>query len=132
MIRRISQAPGLAPALGPYSQATVANGFVFTTGQVPFLSDGTAPDDFEDQVAVCIENLISVLRTAGSGPEHIVKVNAYLTSPEQRDPFNQVYSRYFTDHLPARTTVCVSIWDIALEIECVAVVADLEVNNADF
>nr|WP_234037367.1 MULTISPECIES: RidA family protein [Leucobacter] len=111
--------------MGPYSQAVVANGFVFTTGQVPFGADGSAPDDFEDQVARCLENLVSVLAAAGSGLQHVVKVNAYLTSPEQREPFNRVYARYFTDDLPARTTVCVSIWEIALEIECVAVVPEV-------
>ena len=125
MIRRISAAPGLAPVLGPYSQAVVANGFVFTTGQVPFGADGSAPEDFEDQVARCLENLVSVLAAAGSGLQHVVKVNAYLTFPEQREPFNRVYARYFTDDLPARTTVCVSIWEIALEIECVAVVPEV-------
>ncbi|WP_206541738.1 RidA family protein [Leucobacter japonicus] len=124
MIRRIDSAPGLAPALGPYSQATVANGFIFTTGQVPFAADGTAPESFEDQVAICIENLRTVLTAAGSDLAHVVKVNAYLTSPEQREPFNRVYARYFRDALPARTTVCVSIWEIALEIECVAVVPE--------
>lgn len=122
MIRRIDSAPGLAPAIGPYSQAVVANGFVFTTGQVPFRADGTAPGEFTDQVRVCIENLRSVLEAAGSGLDLVVKVNAFLTSPEQRDPFNRVYAEYFGDAKPARTTVCVDIWDIPFEIECVAVV----------
>lgn len=122
MIRRIDSAPGLAPAIGPYSQAVVANGFVFTTGQVPFRADGTAPAAFEDQVRVCIENLRSVLEAAGSGLELVVKVNAYLTDAAQRDPFNRIYAEYFGDAKPARTTVCVDIWDIPFEIECVAVV----------
>lgn len=122
MIRRIDSAPGLAPALGPYSQAVVANGFVFTTGQVPFSADGTAPASFEDEVRACIENLRSVLVAAGSDLDRVVKVNAYLTSPEQREPFNRVYAEYFGDAKPARTTVCVSIWEISMELECVAVV----------
>lgn len=121
MIRRIDSAPGLAPALGPYSQAVVANGFVFTTGQVPYHADGSAPESFAEQVRVCIENLRSVLETAGSGLDRVVKVNAYLTDPEQRDTFNRIYTEYFGEAKPARTTVCVSIWGIPLEIECVAV-----------
>lgn len=124
MIRRIDSAPGLAPALGPYSQAVVANGFVFTTGQVPFTADGSAPEAFEDQVRLCIENLRSVLETAGSGLDLVVKVNAFLTAPEQRDPFNRIYAEYFGDAKPARTTVCVAIWDIPFEIECVAVLRE--------
>ncbi len=54
----------------------------------------------------------------------MVKVNAYLTAPEQRDPFNRIYAEYFGDAKPARTTVCVDIWDIPFEIECVAVVRE--------
>lgn len=126
MIQRIASAPGLAPALGPYSQAVVANGFVFTTGQVPFGADGITPERFEDQVVVCIENLRSVLEAAGSGLDLVVKVNAYLTSPDQRDTFNRVYAEYFGDAKPARTTVCVSIWDIPMELECVAVLRSEE------
>lgn len=124
MIQRIDSAPGLAPAIGPYSQAVVAGGFVFTTGQVPFHADGTAPAAFDDQVRVCIENLRAVLTAAGSGLDLVVKVNAYLTSPEQRDSFNRIYAEYFGDAKPARTTVCVDIWDIPFEIECVAVVRE--------
>ncbi|MDN5791988.1 MAG: RidA family protein, partial [Brevibacterium aurantiacum] len=69
-------------------------------------------------------NLRSVLETAGSGIDQVVKVNAYLTAPEQREPFNRVYADFFGEAKPARTTVCVSIWDISLEVECVAVVSD--------
>ena len=129
MIRRIETTPGLAPSIGPYSQAVVANGFVFTTGQVPFAADGVIPEVFEDQVRTCLSNLRSVLETAGSGIDKVVKVNAYLTSPEQREPFNAVYAEYFGEAKPARTTVCVSIWDISLEVECVAVVADSAANG---
>lgn len=125
MIRHIETAPGLAPSIGPYSQAVVANGFVFTTGQVPFGADGVTPDAFEDQVRTCLTNLRSVLDEAGSGIDQVVKVNAYLTSPEQRDPFNTVYAEFFNEAKPARTTVCVAIWDISLEVECVAVLGDL-------
>lgn len=124
MIHRIDTAPGLAPSIGPYSQAVVANGFVFTAGQVPFGADTITPEAFEDQVRTCLTNLRSVLETAGSGIDKVVKVNAYLTSPEQREPFNRVYAEFFGEAKPARTTVCVSIWDIGLEVECVAVVDD--------
>ncbi|GEB24203.1 RidA family protein [Brevibacterium aurantiacum] len=124
MIRRIETAPGLAPSIGPYSQAVVANGFVFTTGQVPFAADGITPEAFEDQVRTCLGNLRSVLDTAGSSIDQVVKVNAYLTAPEQREPFNRVYADFFGEAKPARTTVCVSIWDISLEVECVAVVSE--------
>lgn len=130
MIQRIDNAPGLAPAIGPYSQAVVANGFVFTTGQVPFYADGTRPESFEDQVRVCIENLKSVLEAAGSGLDLVVKANVFLTAPEQREVLNRVYAEYFGEAKPARTTVCVDIWDIPLEIECVAVVREQAADQA--
>ncbi|WP_426975932.1 RidA family protein [Pseudarthrobacter sp. O4] len=64
------------------SQAVVANGFVFTAGQIPAISGlDHQPDTFEDQVRQTILNLRSVLEAAGSGLEHVVKVNAYLTVP---------------------------------------------------
>jgi 2-iminobutanoate/2-iminopropanoate deaminase len=64
-----------------------------------------------------------VLEEAGSGLEHVVKVNGYLTDPSQLEAYNRVYSEFFGAAKPARTTVCVSLWGVALEIECVAVVA---------
>lgn len=123
MIRRIATAPGLVAPLGPYSQAVVANGFAFVTGQVPFRED-MHPQDFAGEVVACLENLRAVLEEAGSGLESVVKVNAYLTAPEQREIFNRVYGEYFGAAKPARTTVCVSIWDISMELECVAVVPE--------
>lgn len=126
MIRRIVDVPGHPSAVGPYSSAVVANGFVFTSGQVPAGADGTAPADLEGQVRQCLANLDAVLREAGSRLDLVVKVNAYLTDPGQRETFNRVYADVFGNALPARTTVCVDIWDIALEVECVAVVAGEE------
>jgi 2-iminobutanoate/2-iminopropanoate deaminase len=123
-VRRIAQIPGGAAAVGPFSQAVVANGFVFTAGQIPAISGlEDQPDTFEDQVRQTIINLRSVLEAAGSGLEHVVKVNGYLTDPSQLEAYNRVYLEFFAAAKPARTTVCVSLWGVALEIECVAVVA---------
>ena len=121
--RRIHAAAGSIEPVGPYSQAVVAGGFVFTAGQVPAartLQD--QPDTFADQVRQAIRNLEAVLVEAGSGLEHVVKVNTYLTDPGQLDEYNAVYEEFFGPHKPARTSVCVSLWGVSLEIECVAVV----------
>ncbi len=119
----VASAPGLAAAVGPFSQAVVANGFVFVTGQLPSGPGGLTdqPDDFESQVRKTLQNLGSVLEEAGSGLEHIVKCNGYLTHPEQLETYNRVYSEFFGEHRPARTTVCVTLWGVALELDCVAV-----------
>jgi 2-iminobutanoate/2-iminopropanoate deaminase len=123
-VRRIAELPGGAPAVGPFSQAVVANGFVFTAGQIPAISGlDHQPDTFEEQVRQTIRNLQSVLEAAGSGLEHVVKVNAYLTDPGQLAEYNRVYTEFFSAAKPARTSVCVSLWGVSLEIDCVAVLA---------
>lgn len=122
-VRRIAEIPGGASAVGPFSQAVVANGFVFTAGQIPAVSGlDDQPESFADQVRQTIRNLESVLIAAGSGLEHVVKVNTYLTDPGQLEEYNRVYVEFFGAAKPARTSVCVSLWGVALEIECVAVV----------
>jgi 2-iminobutanoate/2-iminopropanoate deaminase len=63
-----------------------------------------------------------VLEAAGSGLDHVVKVNAYLTDPGRLEDYNRVYTEFFGTAKPARTTVCVSLWGVSLEIDCVAVV----------
>lgn len=123
-VRRIAQIPGGASAVGPFSQAVVANGFVFTAGQIPAISGlDDQPESFTDQVRQTIRNLESALKAAGSGLEHVVKVNTYLTDPGQLEEYNRVYVEFFGTAKPARTSVCVSLWGVALEIECVAVLA---------
>lgn len=123
-VRRIAEVPGGAAAVGPFSQAVVANGFVFTAGQIPAISGlDDQPESFTEQVRQTIRNLEAVLKAAGSGLEHVVKVNTYLTDPGQLEEYNRVYVEFFGAAKPARTSVCVSLWGVALEIECVAVLA---------
>jgi len=122
-IRRIHAAPGAVEPVGPYSQAVTAGGFVFTAGQVPARTSlADQPADFAGQVRQAIRNLEAVLVEAGSGLEHVVKVNTYLTDQGQLAEYNQVYEEFFGPHRPARTSVCTSLWGVSLEIECVAVV----------
>lgn len=124
-VRRIPAIPGGAAAVGPFSQAVVANGFVFTAGQIPAITGlDDQPETFEEQVRQTLRNLKGVLEAAGSGLDHVVKVNTYLTEPGQLEEYNRVYAEFFTDAKPARTSVCVSLWGVSLEIECVAVLAE--------
>jgi 2-iminobutanoate/2-iminopropanoate deaminase len=53
----------------------------------------------------------------------VVKVNTYLTDPDQLEEYNRVYAEFFGTARPARTSVCVSLWGVSLEIDCVAVLA---------
>lgn len=120
-ITRIDSVPGVPTAVGPYVQATSAGGFVFTTGQIP-AAPGQEVGTFEDEVRATLRNLEAVLVAAGSDLDHVVKVNTYLSSPGQLAPYNQVYEEFFHGRRSARTTVCVGLWGVSLEIDCVALV----------
>lgn len=120
-MRRIQAAPGTIGPVGPYSQAVISGNLVFTAGQIPSLGSlGEQPATFAEQVRQTLLNLEAILVEAGSGMSHIVKLNAYLTDPAQLEPFNDVYREVLGHAPPARTTVCVSLWGVSLEIDCVA------------
>ena len=123
-IRRVRTVDGLSEPVGAFSQAIVADGFVYTSGQIPVRTDGSIPADFESQLEATLGNLSTLLDSVGSGLDHVVKVNGYLTDRDQLDPYNRIYTAWFGEHLPARTTVCVDLWDVALEIDCVALVKE--------
>ncbi|RAI67296.1 RidA family protein [Pseudomonas fluorescens] len=120
-MRRIQSAPGYIGPVGPYSQAVVSGHLVFTAGQIPArnsLDEQSA--DFPEQVRQTLRNLEAILIEVGSGFSHVIKVNAYLTDPAQLEPFNAVYREFLGHAPPARTTVCVALWGVSLEIDCVA------------
>ena len=123
-IRRVRTVDGLSEPVGAFSQAIVADGLVYTSGQIPVRTDGSIPADFESQLEATLGNLRTLLDSVGSGLDQVVKVNGYLTDRDQLDPYNRIYTAWFGEHLPARTTVCVDLWDVALEIDCVALVKE--------
>lgn len=128
MIRRIGDAAGNR-AVGPYSQAVVAGGFAFTSGHLPAGSQAGEP--FGDKVRRTLTVLGATLQEAGSSWQNVVKVNSYLTKPDQLDEYNEVYREFFPTDLPARTTICVDIFGIDLEIECIAVVGQQDREAAN-
>lgn len=123
-MQRLTAAPDGNRPVGPYSQAVITGQLVFTAGQIPTDPSGHIPEDFAAQVRQTLHNLGTVLEAAGSGLERLVKVNAYLTDPAQLEPFNAVYREVLGHAPPARTTVCVQLWGVALEIDCVAEVRE--------
>ena len=98
-----------APA-GHYSQATVANGFVFIAGQLPLLPDRTLRADapFEEQVRLTMSNMLAILAAAGSAPDKLVRVTAYIVGVDHWPRFNAVYAQMLPDARPARTVVPVA------------------------
>ena len=117
------QAPA---AIGPYSQAVVANGFAFTAGQIP-LDPATmqlVEGDVTAQTEQVMKNLRAILRQAGSDLPFVVKTTVFLRDMNDFAAMNEVYGRHFGEHAPARSTVQVARLprDVAVEIEAVAVV----------
>ena len=97
-------------AIGPYSQAVKANGFVFTSGQIALepATGNLIEGDFNAQARRVFENLKAVLTEAHSDFSRVVKATVYLTDLADFQSLNSIYSEYFGEHKPARTTVGVS------------------------
>ncbi len=116
-----------APApVGPYSQAILAGGFVFTAGQIALIP-GTSDmdnDTIEAETARVMDNLKAVLEEAGSSLEKIVKTTIFVSDMNDFGRINAVYGAYFEDVPPARSTVEVASLpkNAGVEIECVALV----------
>jgi 2-iminobutanoate/2-iminopropanoate deaminase len=112
-------------AIGPYSQAMVAGGLVFTAGQIPL--DPATMQLVEGDVAVQTErvmaNLAAVLAAAGAGLASVVKTTVFLRDMNDFTAMNEVYGRHFGEHKPARSTVQAARLprDVAVEIDCIAV-----------
>jgi 2-iminobutanoate/2-iminopropanoate deaminase len=115
-------------AIGPYSQAVVANGFVFTAGQVPFdpATMQLVEGDIGAQTEQVMKNVTAILRQAGVDLSSVVKTTVFLRDMNDFNGMNEVYARHFGDHKPARSTVQVARLprDVAVEIEAIAVLAD--------
>ncbi|MEO6055575.1 MAG: RidA family protein [Gemmatimonadales bacterium] len=117
--------PNAPRAIGPYSQAARANGFLFTAGQVGFdpatgeLVDG----GIAEQTARVLENLQAILTAAGVDVTSVVKTSVFLVDMADFSAMNEVYARTFGEHRPARSTVAVAALPrgARVEIEAVAV-----------
>jgi 2-iminobutanoate/2-iminopropanoate deaminase len=117
--------PDAPRAIGPYSQATRANGFLFTAGQVGFdpatgeLVDGGIGEQTERELAT----LGAILRAAGLELSSVVKTTVFLVDMADFARMNEVYAQAFGDHRPARSTVAVAALPrgARVEIEAVAV-----------
>ena len=110
-------------AIGPSSQAWIAGGLLFTSGQIPINPENGAIEgtDIEGQTAQVLKNIDAVLREAGTGPERVVKTTCYLKNIGDFAAFNAVYAQYFTGK-PARSCFEVGALpkDALVEIEVVA------------
>ena len=108
-----------------YCHVVRANDRIWISGMVGIRNDGSVPEDVEDQFQIAMDCLDSALRAAGGKPEHIVKVQVFLTNVNDRAKINPIRESYFGAHRPASTLVEVSGLispELKVEIEAEAVV----------
>lgn len=112
-------------ALGPYSQAIKAGGFLFCSGQIPIdpSTNQIVEGPIEVQAERIMENIKAVLAEAGLTMNHVVKTTCFLANMSDFAAFNGVYGQYFTENKPARS--CVGIKElpknVLAEVEVIAV-----------
>ncbi len=114
-------------AIGPYSQAITAGGFVFASGQIPIdpLTGEFVAGGISEQTERVLRNLAAVLDAAGSGLDKVVKTTVFLADMKEFAAMNEVYGRFFTGVPPARATVAAAGLprDARVEIEAVALIS---------
>ncbi len=123
MKKVVTVAQGPKPQ-APYSQAIIANGFVFVSGQGP-ISSKTGKivlGDIKDQTRLVLENIQTILEAAGSSLDKAVKCSVFLKDIHDFAAMNEVYKTFFRENPPARTTVQAGdiFGGIGVEIDCIA------------
>jgi 2-iminobutanoate/2-iminopropanoate deaminase len=118
-MKRAAINPPGAVAVGPYSAAVEADGLVFLSGQTPLdpATGKLVQGGIREQTARCFANLFAVLRAAGLTPDHVVKVNVFLTDMKDFAAMNEVYRTQFAEPFPARTTVGVAALPLGAQVE---------------
>lgn len=114
------QAPA---AIGPYSQGIEVEGYVYVSGQLPVnAAKNELESGIQKQTDRCLQNIRSVLAAAGLVMEDIVKTTVFMTDLGQFQTMNEVYSAYFKEPFPARSTVQIAALPkgASIEIECIA------------
>jgi 2-iminobutanoate/2-iminopropanoate deaminase len=123
--RHAIQTPAAPQAIGPYSQAIVASGFIFCSGQIPLdpATGELVTGDVTQQTHRVMENIKAVLDQAGADFSDVVKTTIYLTDLGDFSAVNEAYASYFADAPPARATVQVAALPKGsqVEIEAIAV-----------
>jgi 2-iminobutanoate/2-iminopropanoate deaminase len=123
-MREVVSTKDAPQAIGPYSQAIKANGFVFTSGQIAIdpATQQVIAGDVAAQTDRVLRNLSEILEAAGSGLGKVVRSTVFLKSMNDFAAVNQVYGQYFSSDAPARSTVEVARLpkDVLVEIDVVA------------
>lgn len=122
MIERLSP-PGVPAPRGPYSPAVRAGDFIYVSGQVAVdpATNQLVAGDIKAETRQVLNNIKSILEAVGSSMASVVKCSVFLGKSTDFAPMNEVYSEFFGDQKPARSTiVCGFAADINVEIDCIA------------
>jgi 2-iminobutanoate/2-iminopropanoate deaminase len=123
-MRKIISTKDAPQAIGPYSQAIKANGFVFTSGQIAIdpSTQQVVGNDVAAQTERVLRNVSEILEAAGSGLGKVVRSTVFLKNMNDFGAMNQVYGKYFSSAPPARSTVEVARLpkDVLVEIDVIA------------
>ena len=117
---------GAPEAIGPYSQAVVHNGMVFTSGQIPVNpATGEIPEGIEAQAEQVMVNVKNLLEAAGTSMENVIKTTVFIKDMNDFGTINGIYSKYFEKDCPARSCVEVARLpkDVLMEMEAIALKA---------
>lgn len=124
--REIIATGGAPQAIGPYSQAVKAGGFVFTAGQIPIdpATMQLVEGGIREQTERVMENLAAVLAAAGTSFDRVVRTTCFLANLDDYAAFNEVYGKRFPNDPPGRSTVQVAKLPLGalVEVDCIALV----------
>jgi 2-iminobutanoate/2-iminopropanoate deaminase len=122
MMREVIRTSDGPQPRGPYSQAIVADGFVFVAGQVPVnpSTNELEVGDAGSETRRTLQNIRAILEAAGSSLRDVVRVGVFLADLKEFDAMNAVYREFFPEDPPARTTVGAQLPKIKVEIDCIA------------
>jgi 2-iminobutanoate/2-iminopropanoate deaminase len=126
-MKKIIFSPNAPAPIGPYNQATLANGTLYVSGQIPInpANGELVSGDIKKETAQVMENLKAILSAAGIGFEEVLKCSIFMTDMNNYAAINEVYASYFKDDsAPAREAVQVSALPkgVDVEISCIAIV----------
>ena len=127
MSKEIIQSSKVPAPIGPYSQAVIANGFLFASGQVAFdpVTGELVLTDIQAETRRVMENIKAILEEAKLSFANVVKTTIFLSDMQLFAQVNEIYGSYFTAHFPARETVAVKTLprNVNIEISITAVIA---------
>ena len=127
MSKEIIQSSKVPAPIGPYSQAVIANGFLFASGQVAFnpATGELVLTDIQAETRQVMENIKAILEEAKLSFANVVKTTIFLSDMQLFAQVNEVYGSYFTANFPARETVAVKTLprNVNIEISIIAVIA---------